>query len=261
MNTKVIPAALVALAVLSAGQTVVAQPSAELGALRKEIETLKEGQKAIQQDLQEIKNLLRAAQTTQAPPQAAPQEVLLSLDGAPFKGEKTAKVTMVEFSDYQCPFCARYFRDTLPQIEREYIRTGKVKYVLRDLPIQSIHPLAFKAAEATHCASEQGKYWEMHDRLFANPGALARKDLSGHAQALGLDVAAFDQCLDSGKHAARIRKDLAESQKAGVRGTPTFFLGLTEPNSSQLKAVRVIRGAQPYDAIKEAVDSLLTSSQ
>ena len=100
----------------------------------------------------------------------------------------------------------------MPQIEREYIKTGKLKYVARDFPLESIHPLAFKAAEAAHCAGEQGKYWEMHSRLFENQRALSLKDLPQHAQALGLDAPKFQQCLESGKYASRIRKDLADGQ-------------------------------------------------
>ncbi len=142
-------------------------------------------------------------------------------------------------------------------MDRDYIQTGKLKYVLRDLPLEAIHPFAMKAAEATHCAGEQGKYWEMHDRLFANQREIARQDLSKHAQALGLDVPVFDQCMDAGKYEARIRKDLAEAQRLQATGTPTFFLGLTDPNSSQIKATR-LRGAQPYEAFKFAFDGLLS---
>jgi protein-disulfide isomerase len=143
-------------------------------------------------------------------------------------------------------------------LDRDYIQTGKVKYVLRDLPLASIHPFAMKAAEATHCAGDQGKYWEMHDRLFANQRALARPELSKHAEALGLDVAAFDQCVDSGKSVARIRKDIAEAQSIQVTATPTFVLGLTDGNSSKVKGVK-IPGAVPYQAFKNAIDRLLAS--
>ena len=230
------------------------QPSKELTVLRKEIEALKEGQKAIQSDLQEIKNLLRARAT--AGTSAA--EVVLSVDGAPAKGEESAKVTLVDFTDYQCPFCGRYIRETYPQIGRDYIQTGKVKYVVRDFPLESIHPLAFKAAEATHCAGERGKYWAMHDRLFANQRQLVRKDLAKHAEALGLDVVVFDQCLDTGTYAPRIRKDMAEGQKLQTTGTPTFFLGLTEPKGSEMKGTRM-EGALPYEAFKAAIERLLTS--
>src|SRR5262249_24992375 len=151
------------------------------------------------------------------------------------------------------------YRQTWPQIEADYVKTGKVRLVLRDMPLEAIHPQALKAAEAARCAGEQGKYWEMHDRLFANQGALQRKDLSGHAQALGVDVAQFDKCVDSSVETAKVRQDTTDSARAGARGTPTFYLGLTEPNSSELRAVRIIRGAVPYATFKEAIDGLLAS--
>lgn len=147
----------------------------------------------------------------------------------------------------------------MPQIEKDYIKTGKAKYVLRDFPIESIHPQAFKAHEAANCAGEQGKYWEMHNRLFTNQKALGLKALPGHAEAIGLDLQTFKECLSSGKHDAEIRADMEDGVKAGVRGTPTFLLGLTEPNSSKVKATQIIRGAQPYSRFKQAIDRLLAS--
>jgi protein-disulfide isomerase len=129
--------------------------------------------------------------------------------------------------------------------------------VLRDLPLEAIHPLAMKAAEATHCAGDQSKYWEMHDRLFANQREIGRPDLSKHAEAIGLDVAAFDQCVDTGKSTARIRKDIAEAQKLQATGTPTFFVGLTDSNGKQVKGTRVV-GAQPYQTFKDAIERLLS---
>ena len=149
----------------------------------------------------------------------------------------------------------------MPQIESEYIKTGKLKYVARDFPLESIHKEAFKAAEAAHCAGEQGAYWEMHTRLFANQRALGPKELPQHAQGLGLDVPKFQQCLESGKYASRIRKDLADGQKAGVTGTPGFFLGVTESNDPNVKVLRVLKGAQPYASFKEAIESLLSSQE
>jgi protein-disulfide isomerase len=152
-------------------------------------------------------------------------------------------------------------RETLPQIEREYIVTGKVKYVFRNFPIESIHPHALKAHEAANCAGEQGKYWAMHHRLFANQHALGLNDLPGHARSVDLDLPKFQQCLDGGKYASRIRSDVADGHRAGVQGTPTFFLAVSEPDDSTVTAVRVIRGAQPYPAFKEAIDSLLAGSR
>jgi len=146
----------------------------------------------------------------------------------------------------------------LPQIDSDYIKTGKVKYIFRDLPLESIHQNAFKAAEAVSCAGEQDKFWEMHDRLYANQTALGLSDLPSHAQAVGLDVPRFQQCLDSGKSAAAIRKNIADAEKASITGTPAFLLGLTEPNGSKVKVIRVLKGAQPYAAFKDAIESVIS---
>jgi protein-disulfide isomerase len=149
----------------------------------------------------------------------------------------------------------------VPQIQRDYIDTGKIRYAARDFPLESIHPQAFKAAEAAHCAGEQKQFWEMHTRLFANQRALGPGDLPAHAQALGLNVPAFESCLASGRHAPRIRRDHAEGQKAGVTGTPSFFLGVIQPDGSTVKVARVLKGAQSYAAFKEAIDTLLAAPQ
>lgn len=224
---------------------------------RLDIEGVKKSQAKVEKDIEEIKNLLRGGQLHAQPQQAQSQEVILSVENGPFKGDKNAKLTLIEFSDYQCPFCARYFREALPLIESEYIRTGKLKYVFRDFPVTSLHREAFKAAEAAGCAEEQGKYWEMHDRLFVTQ-TVGPRDLMLHAQRLQLDLTNFQKCLDSGQQATKIHKDLAEGQKAGVRGTPTFFLGFTEPNDSKIKVLKVIEGAQEFAAFQEAIYNLLS---
>jgi protein-disulfide isomerase len=143
------------------------------------------------------------------------------------------------------------------QLIEDYVETGKVRYVFRDFPIESIHPAAVEAAAAARCAGEQGKYWQMHDRFFADQKALAEKDWPAQAEALGLDGAALQACVESGRHKAAIAKDQADGQTAGVRGTPSFFLGLTEPGAATVKATKMVRGARPYDAFKQALDGLL----
>ena len=235
------------------------QSGEEFQALRKDLESVREGQKNIQKELEAIKGLLEQRPAPGAAQPQQPVNLVLSVDGAQSKGDKNAKVTLIEFTDFQCPFCSRHLNQTAPQIDQDYIKSGKVRYVLRDFPIQSIHPLAFKAAEAAHCASEQGKYWEMHEKLFGNQRALTPKDLNAHAEGLGIELSKFQKCLESGKFAAKIRKDLDDGQKAGVTGTPSFFLGLTDSKSSQIKAVRTIKGAQPYAAFKDAIESLLAT--
>lgn len=143
----------------------------------------------------------------------------------------------------------------MPQIDKEYIQTGKVKYVLLDLPLESKHKNAFKAAEAIHCAGEQEKLWEMRDRISANQQELDQ--WNSHAEAVGLDVARFEECMNSGRQAAKIRADMAQAQKAGITGTPVFFFAYTEPKSTKVTTVTRLPGAQPYAAFKAAIDKLL----
>lgn len=257
MRTKLLwllSTCLVAGLVLTASAP--AQSADETSGIKKDIEALKEGQQAIQKDLQDIKKLLAARPAAGPAPEQA-LNAIISIDGEPTKGDKNAKLTLVEFSEYQCPFCGRHVRDTFPNIDKEYIQTGKVKYVFRDLPLESIHKNAFKAAEASHCAGEQKKYWEMHDRLFANQNALEPAMLTAHAQAIGVDSKKFQTCLDSGKYAEQIRKDIAEANKYGITGTPTTVIGLTQPGDNKIKVARVIRGAQGFNAFKAAFDELL----
>jgi protein-disulfide isomerase len=231
----------------------------DLASLRAEIEVLKTGQSAIQRDLQEIKQLLQGGAET-APVEALPER-LLTVAGSPSKGEPGAKVTLIEFSDYQCPFCARHARETAAQIDAQYVSTGKVRHIFRNFPIEGIHPLAFKAHEAAGCAAEQGKFWTMHARLFGNQNDLEVAELPNHAAAIGLDVAPFKVCLETGRTASRIRQDVAEGRSMGVNGTPMFFVGLTEPNDGKVKVLRMLRGAQSLERFQEAIDSVLAEAK
>jgi protein-disulfide isomerase len=233
-----------------AGQAVFAQEPSN-SELKKQIQALSDTVKAMQTDLQDIKALLQRG----AQPASPPQNVVLDLGTNLARGAKNAPLTMVEFTDYQCPFCSRYLRDTYPQIEKDYIATGKLKYVMLDMPLESIHKFAFKAAEAANCAGEQGKYWEMHDRLFSNQQTIDSWD--AHAEAVGLDLARFQACLASGHQEIEIRRDMAQGQSAGVTGTPGFFLAMTDPASNKVKTLRSIKGAQPYPAFKAQIDALL----
>jgi len=220
--------------------------------MKKDIEALKEGQQAIQKDLAEIKRLL---QSRPAAADAIPKDPI-AIASEPFKGSGTAKVAVIEFSDYQCPFCSRYARDVLPQIRTDYVDTGKIKYVFRDMPL-AFHKQAFKAAEAAHCAGAQGKFWEMHDALFQNQSALAPEQLAAHAKTVGVDDAQFQQCIDSGKFAADINKDIADAGAAGITGTPTFLVGVIQPGDGRVKVVKKLVGAKPYAEFKAAIDAAL----
>jgi protein-disulfide isomerase len=253
---SLLPLALVLLAA-ACSRPALSQNNDDIQKLKKDMETLKEGQQAIQKDLQEIKKLIAARPA--APGAAGDQAMnaMVSTDGEPFRGQKNAKLTLVEFSEFQCPFCGRHVRETFPQLDKEYIQTGKVKYVWRDLPLETLHKNAFKASEAAHCAGEQGKFWEMHDRLFANQNSLEPAMLTAHAQAIGVDAKKFQSCLDSDKYATDIRKDISDANKLGITGTPTTVIGMTQANDPKIKIVRVIRGAQGYNAFKAAFDELL----
>jgi len=170
-------------------------------------------------------------------------------------GNPDAPVTMIEFSDYQCPFCLRYFNDTLEKVKANYVETGKVFYVFKDFPITQIHPQAPKAAEAAECAGEQGQYWAMHDRLFQgqqaewnqNPDAV--NIFKGYAEELGLDMDAFNDCFDSGKYADEVAADLDEGLRAGVTGTPSFFIN-----------GQMVSGAQPYEVFEQVLNAALAQT-
>jgi protein-disulfide isomerase len=225
--------------------------------LEEEIQALKRGQEEIFRQLQEIKQLIQARQV--APVPASVRDVPVDLKGHPIQGSETAKVTLVEFSDYQCPYCGRHARETHPQIEKQYIQTGKLRYVFFDMPLESIHKFAFKAAQAARCAEAQGKFWQMHDRLFANQQAL--EPWSVHAKALGLDVPKFDACVSSNEFVAAIRQDMAVAQKLGVAATPSFLFALTDPKDPErVTGLTLLRGAQPFSYFKTEIDKALAAA-
>ena len=184
------------------------------------------------------------------------EEALEALGKGHALGSANAPVTIVEFSDFQCPYCGRFFQGTLPEIERDYIKTGKVRYVFRDFPLE-FHKQAPKASEAANCAGEQGKYWEMHDKLFANQTTLMVDKLKQYAAEIGLDSGPFDACLDSGKYAEEIKRDIEDGKKAGVSGTPSFFIGKSQGKGKEITGKRIV-GARPYESFKQVIDQLLT---
>jgi protein-disulfide isomerase len=243
----------IALSVISISLGVVLygqQRTSEIDALRKEIEALKARQQTLESQLAQLLAALRGESPD-------PKEVSIDLSGAPSRGEPDAKVTMVEFSDFQCPYCGRHFRETMPKIDSVYIKTGKVRYIFKDFPIETLHPQAPKAHEAANCAGDQDRYWDMWYRFFTYPQQLTRADLSKHATAAGLDVRRFDECLDSGKYAKAVEESVQQAMRLGATGTPYVFLGVTEPGSDTLKATRLIRGAFPYERFKSTIDELL----
>ena len=247
---------LLSLVLLSLGpMAVFGQSGTETKSDGEELRELKAEIMAVRRELQEIKTLLRQGQGPIPSPTG--QDVVLRIEPQRVKGNRNARVTIVEFSDFECPYCRKFAEETLAQIDRDYVQTGKVRYAFRNYPIGALHKDAFKAAEAAGCAQAQGRFWEMHAHLFEHQKALDEQDLHAHAKAVGLDVDKFRECLGSGRQGDEVRKDIAEALRARVRGTPTFFLGLTDPNSPEVKPVDVIMGAQPYLAFKMAIERLL----
>jgi protein-disulfide isomerase len=228
----------------------------ERQSLRKDVDTIKANQAEIEKAVKELKDLAMSGPPATPPPLAV-ENILLGIDDDPLMGDKKARLVLVEFSDFQCPFCGRFVRETLPEIEKDYIKTGKLKYVFRDFPITSAHKDAFKAALASGCALDQGKFWEMHDQLFENQTAFTVYNLTQRAEAIGLNKEKFQQCLNNNEYETEVQSDFADGLKAGVNQTPTFFLGVTQPNSTKVKVLTVITGAKPYAVFKAAIDSAL----
>ena len=167
------------------------------------------------------------------------------LDDDAVKGDSNAPVTIVEFSDYECPFCERFFSQTYSQIKSEYIDTGKVKLIYRDFPL-NFHQNAQKAAEAAECAGEQDKYYEMHDKLFGSGVVGGVTTFKAYAGQIGLNQAEFDSCLDSGEMASEVAKDMKDGQAAGVKGTPAFFIN-----------GELVSGAQPFSVFQQKIEAAL----
>ena len=167
----------------------------------------------------------------------------LSVTGEPLKGSEKAPVTIVKFEDFQCPFC-KQVQPTFNELLSRY--DGKVRLVHKDLPLESLHPQARAAAEAARCAYEQGKFWEYHDRLYANSPKASADDLKNYAKEVGVNVDSFDRCLTSGKYRAVVQQNLNEGAKLGLTGTPTFFINGRE-----------ISGNQPVEAFEAIIDEEL----
>src|SRR3954466_8707124 len=182
----------------------------------------------------------------------------ISIQGAPARGSADAKVVVVEYSDFQCPYCGKFARETFATIEERYIGTGKVRYAFRNFPLDESHPKAFKAAEAAECANQQGKFWEMHAQLFANQQALDPGDLLSHSKAVGVEESAFRKCLN-GAARPKINRDFNDGVKAGVGGTPTFLIGTAEKDG-KVRVVKTLSGMQTTESFTRALDEVLAAS-
>ncbi len=190
--------------------------------------------------------------------QPAQMPVKISADDDPIIGDPDAPITIIEFSDFQCPFCARFHTQTLPSILKEYVEQGKVRLVFRDFPIQSIHPNALPAAVAAECANDQGRFKGMHDILFDRQNEWSSLDTTGalamfvqYASEVQLEQESFSLCLTDGEQVAEIQRDIDDGRRYDVTGTPGFFIG-----NDEIGYV-VLKGAQPFENFERIIDSQL----
>ena len=211
---------------------------------------------AILKELKEIRRVLekiekQGGSAGQRP--SRPTTAKVSTKGKQTMGSKDAPVTVVEFTDYQCPFCLRFTKTAFPLLKSKYIDTGKVRWVALNLPL-AFHKDATKAAQAAHCAGEQGKFWEMREVLYQNPQKLNVTFLPAHAATLNLDIEAFNACLQSTRHLDTIAKEAKDAQAVRLTGTPSFIIGKT---TSDVIDGQVVIGAQPMNVFDAAINKAL----
>jgi len=204
---------------------------------------------------------LRGAVPTSAPrvPSAPLVPVApVSLDDVPVKGAPEAPIVVIEYGDFQCPYCGEFARRTLPQLMEKYVASGKIKLAFKHLPLQEIHPQAVQAAQTAECARRQGKFWEVHEALFSDQ-KLDQESLVAKARTAGVNIKEFGECVQ-GPGAAKVRQELTEARLAGLAVTPTFFLGYSQPDG-RVQVNRVITGVKDAAAFSAALDEMLTAVQ
>ena len=188
---------------------------------------------------------------------------IIDVSGAPALGPDDAIVTLVEFSDYECPYCIRHFQQTMPQIQANFINTGRIRYVFRDDPIDELHPGAIRAHEVARCALEQdtGKYWKLHRTLFSPPGSHTKDVLEVRARDAGLDLEKLRSCEASGRVTAGIRDTANLAVSLGADGTPAFFVGLRDRETNEVRVLESIKGAHPYPTFAQAIERALDQAK
>lgn len=227
--------------------------------LKTEVKAIIDGQRQIIASLDELKRLMQTGTPANSSSSAVSRPpASVNVHGEPFRGNPTARVAIIEYADFECPFCRQFALESYPRILEEFIKTGKLKYFFRDFPL-GMHPHAMDAARAARCADEEGKLWEMTDSLFGNP-VLEQKSLLERAETLGVDGVKFNECLSSGRYAREIQQGVSEARNIGIKATPTFLIGTIEANSDVVRITNGIVGAQPYSVFKAELDKLLSST-
>ena len=230
--------------------------------LRRDVDELKLEVQLLQNDISELKAILIQLATLlqPQPQQQQPQQVdirgrVFDIGDNPVAGSESAKLIMVEFSDYQCPYCGRFTRETLPEIMKQYVDGGKIRYTVIDQPLP-MHPEAPKAAEAAHCANDQGKFWEMHEALMANQDNL--KNLSYYAKSLNLNIVEYENCLNTEKYKDAVNRNMSLAGDLGIDGVPGFILASVDAKDPRrVTGITTIVGAVPFVNFRQELDAAL----
>lgn len=237
--------AFLAAAALALASCATTQPSGQLAAIQSDIEALSGQVARLSAQIDAMDRVVRPLEM---------RRVTIDLGNAPTLGDPGAKVAIVAFSDFQCPYCRRFHQSSYREIKEHYIDTGKVLMAYRDLPL-AFHPLARGAAAAAHCAGDQGRYWETADALFEAQDRLGPELYLEIAAKFELDGDAFADCLDDPKVMARVESDARTAASLGIDGTPTFFVGRVE-GGRVVEAIPMI-GMHPYESMAAVIESLL----
>jgi protein-disulfide isomerase len=219
----------------------------------KQLQEIRRDLKSIKQDVQQLRNDIETIQAERSGNKKS-RIAKVSLSDKPRMGEGEAKIAIIEFSDFECPFCRRHNSQTLPKLKETYIDTGKVQYVMRDYPL-SFHRQAKSAAIAANCAGKQNNYWQMHDKLFSHKGGFKREAYISLAKELELDDGQYIRCLDDPAEAKLVDEDTTYGSSIGVRGTPAFFIGTIK--GDQIVEVKHVQGAQPFSSFQRIIDGML----
>lgn len=199
--------------------------------------------RSTQQELIEVLDAVRGAST-------------IDVSGDPALGAEDAVVTLIEFSDYECPFCIRHFSQTMGEIDEKFIRTGRIQYVFKDFPIVQLHPDAVLAHQAARCAAEQGKFWEMHSRMFSPAGTHTPEQLEAHAKAAGVSMQPYLECLASNRTLTDVKASVDTAVQLGANGTPAFFVGIRDPETNRVRILQGLSGAQPFAEFEKAIQAV-----
>jgi protein-disulfide isomerase len=199
--------------------------------------------------LKELQGIRQALERLPRPAAPQPRQMAVSVDGVPSLGASDAKLAVVEFTDYQCPFCKRFFEDSYRALVGAYVKPGKVRFYAMNLPVSS-HPNALQAAVSASCAADAGRFWDMHDHMQANPDHLDADSLVAFAASIGIDEPGFRRCLKDAKKAEQIKKETEDAVAKGALGTPTFIVGKI---SGTLVEGEVLTGAVPLGEIEKAL--------